>query len=140
MANRKEILNQLKLDLTKIQSGRGYLTDPVEIVHGITSFDFFNQRPAISFVMIGDEKDQEYYDDNRLRNMSVYLYAFADVELNNYDPIYDLAEDIETFLYSKDWTYTDQTLLGDVVITPGGVDNMRALCDTIIVIKYCQEL
>ena len=58
MANRKAILNQLKEDLTKIQSSRGYKTDPVEIAHGITSFDFFNQRPAISFVMIGDEKDQ----------------------------------------------------------------------------------
>jgi hypothetical protein len=140
MANRKAILNQLKVDLSKIQSGRGYFTDPVEIVHGIMGFDDFVQRPAISFVMIGDEKDQEYYDDNRLRNMSVYLYGFADVQLNNYDPIYDLAEDMETFLYSTDWTYTDNTLLGDVVITPGGTDNMRALCDTIIMIKYCQEL
>jgi hypothetical protein len=140
MANRKEILTQLKEDLSKIQSSRGYLTDPTEIAHGITSFDFFNQRPAISFVMIADEKDEEYYDDNRLRNMSVYLYAFADISLNNYDPIYDLAEDIETFLYSQDWSYTDQTLLGDVIITPGGVDNMRCMADTIIVIKYCQEL
>jgi hypothetical protein len=140
MPNRKTILNQLKEDLGKIQSSRGYLTDPVEIAHGITSFDFFNQRPAISFVMIADEVTDEYYDDNRFREMSVYIYCFADVELNNYNPIYDLAEDIETFLYSNDWSYTDNTLLGDVIITPGGTDNMRAMCDTIVQVKYCQEL
>ena len=140
MPSRKTVLNTLKDELSKIQTSRGYLTDPTEIIHGVTGFNDVVQRPTISFVMLADELIDEYYDDNRLRDMTIYIYGFADVELNNYDPIYDLAEDVETFLYSDDWSYTENTLLGDVIITPGGSDNMRALCEAIIVVKYCQEL
>jgi len=140
MPSRKTILNTLQDDLSKIKTSRGYLTDPTEIFQGVTGFDNIVQRPTISFVMLADEVTDEYYDDNRLRQMTIYIYGYADVELNNYNPVYDLAEDVETFLYSTDWSFTDNTLLGDIIITPGGSDNMRAMCEAIIVVKYCQEL
>ena len=140
MASRKQILDQLETDLKKIQTNNGYETDPVEIIHGFALFDDGIQTPVICFILTSDTKDQEHLDINRFRTISIYLYGWTDVSFRNYEPIYNLAQDVETFLMSTDWTYTDDTLLGDVIISPIGTDNNRCAFEVFVEIKYCQEL
>jgi hypothetical protein len=141
MANRKQILNQLHTDLGVIDSTGGvYLSDVHEIIHGIVSFDQIMVRPAIAYFMTSDEVDQEYLDDQRYRRMYVTVYGYADTCLENFDGIYNLAEDVERFFYSNDWTYTNQTLLGDIEIMTGGDDNTKSLFIMEIVIQYSQDL
>ena len=139
MTTRKEVLNQLKIDLAKIQTPN-YLSDIEEIVHGIVSFDQVLARPFLGYFMPGDEVTEEYMSNERQRSMSIVIYGYADTNLNNFDPIYDLAEDLEKFLYSSDWTYTDITLLGDIVIQTGGIENEKSVFDLEIRIIYDQTL
>lgn len=140
MANRKDILTQLKIDLQDHLHSPDYKSDPKEIVHGIVSFDGVISRPVIAYFMPGDEVTEEYFENTRQRQMTVIIYGYADTSLNNFDPIYDLAEDIEKFLYSEHWTYTDRTLLGTIVIDTGGIENEKSAFDMEVRIIYDQTL
>ena len=141
MANqRKDIIQQFKKDLeTSMNIAHGYKTDAVEFKLGIVSFDSFAQRPALGYWMFLDEKDEENYDTTRLRWLNFYMYGYTDDEnMTDYEAIYDFADDIEDFIYSTDWTYTDQTLTGDLIVTVGGVEEGRAMFDLIIRVAYYQ--
>lgn len=142
MADRNTIIKQFKTDIVEsIKSARGYDTDPNEVKLGIVSFDYFTQRPAIGYWMFMDTKDDEYLDDNRYRVLNFIVYGYADTDgLDDFDPIYELANDVEKFLMSTEWTYTDDTLLGDIVVTVGGVDNQRCMFDLVFQVQYVQEL
>lgn len=137
---RKDIIIQFKTDLDeKFSIANGYNTDAVEVRLGIVSFDQFAQRPALGYWMYLDEKDEELYDTQRLRWLNFYIYGYTDDEnMTNYERIYDFADDLEDFLYSSDWTYTDQTLLGDLIVTIGGVEEGRAMFDLIMRVAYYQ--
>jgi hypothetical protein len=140
MSTRSDIIKQLKTDINESMNiANGYKTDIVECRLGIVSFDQFAQRPAIGYWMYLDEKDEEHYDTTRLRWLNFYLYGYTDDEnMTDYEKIYDFADDIETFLMSTDWTYTDNTLLGDVIVSIGGVEEGRAMFDLIIRVAYYQ--
>jgi len=142
MADRNTIIKQFGIDLVdSVKSSRDYETDPAEVKLGIVSFDYFNQRPAIGYWMFMDTKDDEYLDDNRHRMLNFIVYGYANTDgLDDFDPIYELADDVEKFLMSSDWTYTDDTLLGDIVVTVGGIDNQRSMFDLVFQVQYVQEL
>jgi len=140
MSERSTIIKKFKSDLEeKFSIANGYKTDLVEVRLGIVSFDQFAQRPAIGYWMYLDEKDEENYDTTRLRWLNFYLYGYTDDEnMTDYEKIYDFADDIENFLMSTDWTYTDSTLLGDVIVSIGGVEEGRAMFDLTIRVAYYQ--
>ena len=143
MANeRSVIINQLKTDMVEsIKSSRGYEQDPTEVKLGIQSFDYFAQRPAIGYWMFSDTKDDEYLDEDRHRMLNFIVYGYADTDgLDGFDSIYQLADDVEKFLMSTDWTYTQDTLLGDIVVSVGGIDNQRCMFDLVFQVQYVQEL
>jgi len=142
MADRNTIIKKLGDDIReKISSVNGYDSDLSEVKLGIVSFDYFAQRPAIGYWMFMDTKDDEYLDDNRHRILNFIIYGYTDTDgLDGFDSIYNLANDIEKFLMSTDWTYTDCTLLGDIVVSVGGTDNQRCLFDLVIQVEYVQEL
>jgi hypothetical protein len=143
MANeRSVIINQFKTDMVdSIKSSRGYDSDLSEVKLGIVSFDYFAQRPAIGYWMFMDTKDDEYLDDDRHRMLNFIIYGYADTDgLDDFNPIYKLADDIEKFLMSTDWTYTEDSLLGDIVVTVGGIDNQRCMFDLVMQVQYVQEL
>ena len=138
---RKTILNQLKKDLQdNLHSSKGYNTDPVEIIEGIVSFDSVLQRPTVAYFMFSDNIIEEHLDNERERELNLLVYGYADVSLGDFDPIYDLADDIESFLYSTDWSYTDQSMLGTMNVIVGGIENDQAMCDLTIKIRYTQTL
>ena len=141
MANqRKDIIVQFKTDvIDKLSIANGYKTDLVEVRLGIVSFDQFAQRPALGYWMYLDEKDTEHYDTTRLRWLNFYIYFYTDDEnMTDYEQIYDFADDLEDFLMSSDWSYTDQSLLGDMIINIGGVEEGRAMGDLIMKVAYYQ--
>ena len=142
MSERNTIIKQLGTDMReKISPALGYDTAVMEVKLGIVSFDYFSQRPSIGYWMFMDTKDDEYLDDNRFRTLNFIIYGYTDTDgLDDFDSIYNFANDVEKFLYSTDWTYTDNTLLGDIVVTVGGTDNQRCMFDLTIQVKYCQEL
>jgi len=143
MANeRSVIIKQLETDMVdSIKSSRGYNSDLVEVKLGIVSFDYFAQRPSVGYWMFMDTKDDEYLDNDRHRMLNFIIYGYADTDgLDGYDPIYELADDVEKFLMSTDWTYTQDSLLGDIVVTVGGTDNQRCMFDLVFQVQYVQEL
>jgi len=142
MSLRNTIIKQFGTDvIDSIKSSRGYDTDPVEVKLGIYSFDYFAQRPSIGYWMFMDTKDDEYLDDDRHRMLNFIVYGYAETDgLDDFDQIYELANDVETFLMSTDWTYTQDSLLGDIVVTVGGVDNQRCMFDLTIQVQYVQDL
>ena len=142
MADRNTIIKKFGDDMRDhIKSINGYESDLVEVKLGIVSFDYFAQRPAVGYWMFTDTKDDEYLDDNRHRMLNFIIYGYTDTDgLDDFDPIYNLANDVEKFLMSTDWTYTDCSLLGDIVISVGGTDNQRSMFDLLMQVEYVQEL
>jgi len=142
MSTRKDIINQLKTDMVNAfdATNVSYM-NVTEVVCGIVNFDYFATRPAVAYWAFSDEKNDEYLDDERHRILNIIIYGYTDLNNvdQNYDDIYDLADDVERFLMSSDWTYTDCTLLGDIIVTVGGTDNQRCMFDLTIQVEYVQE-
>ena len=134
---RNTILKQLKEDLTdKLNSNNDYNSDP-SIVQGVVEFMDVHQYPTVAFYMFRDTVRAENMDDNRERTMTILIYGYAETHLNNFDNIHNLAEDVETFLYSDHWTYSDMTLLGDAEFDTA--DNERSRFTLLINIEYTQD-
>jgi hypothetical protein len=132
MSVRNNILKQLKTDLSKIKTSRDYLTDPAEVRRGIHMWEDFTIKPAISFWCY---KDQKF--EGTIRELFIYVYMYTDTDgLEDVDNIHNLADDVESFLYSSDHTYTDSTEVGDVVIYEGGIQDMASMAQLEITIKY----
>lgn len=133
MSQRNIILNQLKTDMkNKISTANGYSTTPAEIRRGIHMFDDFSLKPAISFWNYRDEKYEA-----TIRQLYIYVYMYTDTDgLGDVDSIYDLADDVETFLYSTDHTNTNGTEVGDITIYEGGTSDPACLAQLEITIKY----
>jgi hypothetical protein len=141
MATRMSIINQLKTDLEdKVKSVRGYTHDLFEVNLGIYNFDYYSAYPAVAYWAYSDEKDEEYLDDNRHRLLNFLIYGYHDTDgLNDFDKIYELADDIEKFLMSTDWTHSNCTIIDETVITVGGVDNQRCMFDLRFSVQYLQD-
>jgi len=141
MSARSDIIDAFKSDIEeKLTPGRGYNTSIMEVILGIVNFDDFSARPALGYWAFSDEKDQEFMDDNRYRILNIVIYGYTDTDgLSGYESIYNFADDVEKFLMSSDWTYTCQTMLGEIVITVGGSDNQRCMFDLTIQVSYIQD-
>ena len=141
MSTRMDIINQFKTDVVdSVKSSRGYNTDPVEVILGIINFDDIAMRPVLGYWAYSDEKDDEFMDDERRRVLNFIIYGYTDTDgLGDYEAIYNFADDIERFIMSTDWTYTDCTLLQEITITVGGSDNERCMFDLNIQVQYIQE-
>ena len=141
---RKTILEQIKKDLEdNLHSSNNYKSDPTQIIEGITNFDDAIQRPVIAFMLTSDTIMDEDLgaEDGRERILNLLFYGYEDASYNNYGPLYDLIDDVEKFLMNTtDFTYTDQTLLGNVSLWTGGVDFNRAYFTLEVQVYYTQTL
>jgi hypothetical protein len=114
MTVRNTILNTLKSEMEDyIKTSRGYNTDPVKVIRGVIIFEDVEQKPALSFWCFNEEN----------RFLHIYIYGFCDTDgYGDVDEIHKLLGDLEYFLYN-DFTYTDDTDIGDSIVYEGGVSD-----------------
>lgn len=124
MSERNTILNQLKTDMQDyLKSAMGYSSDPRKIIRGVRIFEDVEAKPAISFWCYNDERE-EAFSNTAYRFLHIYVYGFCDTDGygDNVDDIHNLLGDVEYFLYN-DFTYRDDTDVGDAIVYEGGVSD-----------------
>ena len=140
MSNRNTILIALKSDMEKyIKSSREYKMDPVEVTRGIRMFEDIEMKPAICFWCYRDESTGQFAGNDR-RFLYVYIYGYCDTDgYGDVDDIHNLASDVEYFLFN-DFSYTDDTLVGDFTIYEGGIRDPASFFELDIKIKYSNTI
>lgn len=136
MSQRNTILTALKSDMEDyIKSSRGYEMDPVEITRGIQMFEDIEMKPSICFWCYRDETDGQFASRDD-RWLHIYIYGYCDTDgYGDVDDIHNLASDVEYFLYN-DFSYTDDTFVGDFTIYEGGTQDPASMFELDIKIKY----
>jgi len=137
---RKTIINNLKKDLEEhLNSSEGYNTDVAEVRSGIYMWEDFKVKPAISIWAYEDEIEEYLMGRNKIRLLSIYLYAFAKTDIiSNNNVIYDFMEDIENFLESSHFTYYEDVIIGKTMVYTGGSQDQAAIGLLEIQVRYNQ--
>jgi len=120
--DRKDIINQIELDIkTKLNSSRGYNSDLVEFRVGVFDPTEFTMLPSAGMWLLEDIVEDDLMDNGIFRRLNLIIYAYVENDgYDTYESMYDLIADFEKFLYSDDFTFKSNTILGNVVITYGG--------------------
>ena len=121
---RSTIVDQLITDLeTKLNSNEGYKCDLTKVYRGYFQWDDIKQTPALAITVIGDDPYQDEFGSNvqSFRKLKLMTYGYSKSN-GTPQPIHDLLEDFESFLYSDDFTYRDYLVeqLGTVEVYEGG--------------------
>jgi len=122
---RMEILDQIEEDLkTKIIVTRGYNHTPVEVRRGLHKWTDFNDKPVVCFTVVRDEPDELSEAGSLARWIYIEFYGLAETDgLGETDVIHEVAQDVQNFLFSTDFTYTDVTEVGETLLKEGGVSD-----------------
>ena len=124
MTTRLSIVNQIEEDLKKIKISRGYKHEPVEIKRGLYRWVDFPTKPALCFSLYMDEDDVDSLSGDLARWLKLYFYGFIETDgLGDTTRVQEFEEDVENFLNSTDNTYKLNTLIGNVEIKEGGVND-----------------
>lgn len=140
MANRNTILKQIKTDFEKITVANGYNSNVKEVKSGIYSYGDIVQRPCIFYWAYKDAIEKHLMNNRISRILHIIVYGYADVDYNNDDKIYNLADDVETLLYSTDFTNTNKTWLGDITVFVGSKKIPAAMFSIEITVQYIRDL
>jgi len=106
------ILETLKSEMEdKLDPSGDYAKRPV-VKHGYyTLRDLKGQLPAVCFICYGEDLE-ELMDDDGISWIQVMIYGFAASDgIENKVDIKELAHDVMYFLYSDDFTYSDDTYI-----------------------------
>lgn len=138
LSERSTIILQLGEDMKKITSLNKYNSDLKEIVLGMPTFSYFTQRPAVTYWMFRDDKETDTHGNGEtFKWLNFIIRGYVDDSVKNgYRNILNLADDIENFIYSDHWTYTDETETGSMLIVPADIDKGRAELDYRIRVAY----
>ncbi len=126
MTTRLTVLNQIETDLNNnLHTANDYNWTPVEIKRGIHKWDDFIVKPVICFTLASDraDEDQEYGEDARWLEVFFYIYSQTDGS-ESPTQIHEMLEDLENFLQNTThFTYSNQTLIGDIEVLEGGISS-----------------
>ena len=109
-----------------MKTSRDYSLDVREVKRGVFTFSEMINKPAIGFKCYadrvrGDEEDGTFANRaDRFLHILIYGYTDTDGRGDDEESIYKLASDMEYFLYN-DFTYTDDTFVGDFDYIQGNV-------------------
>jgi hypothetical protein len=135
MSQRKVILETLKSELKeKIISSNNYNSDLAEVRWGVSVFEEFTSKPAISFWCFNDTSAGQFADRDD-RELNIYIYGFADTDGYTSDAIHDLLDDVLYFL-QNDFSFKEDVYVGNVVVYEGGVSDPALVFELTIKIKY----
>jgi len=134
--DRNTILTQLKSDmLDKMHVGNGYNFTPGEIKRGIYTYEQCSIKPAIYFWCYRDEAAGAFANCEE-RRLHIYIYGYCDTNyVSDNKDIHDLADDLEYFLYN-DFTYTDDTALGDAIVYESGENSTGSMFEIECRVRY----
>ena len=134
------IVNQLKEDLeNNLNIASGYSVDLVEVKSGIYLWDDFHIKPAVSIWAYKDEIEEYLMGRAKIRLLYFYIYAYSKTDgVGGTGDIYDFCEDIENFLESTHFTYSDDVIIGDSVIYTGGSQDQASIGQIEIQVRYKQ--
>jgi len=139
---RRTIIDQFKLDLQEnLNVASGYNTDVTEVRNGIYLWEDFSLKPSIAYWAYKDEiEGYEQGTRSRYRLLYFYIYCYHSTDgLTNTSDIYDMVEDVENFLESSHFTYSDDVILGDSIIYTGGSQDQAAIGQIEIQVRYKQS-
>jgi len=128
MATRNDILNQIKEDLKKyITVENDYSFTPQSVNRGVYSYnDFQGKYPSICFtfteeVPYEDDVYVKTYDDTDIKAMTIVFYGYArSDDAFNSEKIYDMVEDVETFIQSDSFTYYEDITINNLEVKEAG--------------------
>ena len=139
--DRKTIIERIKIDVDdKLKSSSGYNSDLVDFRIGVFDSDEFTMLPSAGLWMLEDVTEQDLMDDSIFRKLNLIIYAYVDSDgYDTYTNMYNLIADFEAFLYSDDFTYKKNTMLGNVVVTYGGTNEQIGMFVLNFSILYAQD-
>lgn len=126
MPTRLNIIDAVKNDLqNKFNTANGYIDITKDVIVGIPDSNKFPQRPCLGIWPFNDSITQENIGGDRERQLHFVIYGYTDKE----DDIHALSEAVERFLYSTDFTYSNDIMLDEegVTFTTGGVTGIVGL-------------
>jgi len=108
-------LVQLKTDFEdKLSTSNGYNTDLIDVKHGEYLYSEVIQVPILCFIVNNDVVNPDFLDETQRRVANMVIYGYVQ-STEDHLPLFNLVEDVIKFLNKKaDWTYTDDTIFGDV--------------------------
>lgn len=138
---RKDVLETLKEDLNKkLSVANGYNTEIQDIRIGMYVYEDFNILPAISFYCDVDEIEDYLMGRTRVRLMNIDLWLWSKSDgISNTTGIYDFIDDIENFLTSSDFTFSEDLIMGTTEIYVGGVQDQAQIGLIKFQVRYLQD-
>lgn len=139
--NRKTIVDRIKVDVDdKLKSSRGYNSDLVDFRVGVFDPTEFTMFPSAGLWMLEDIVEDDLMDNEVFRRLNLIIYAYVESDgYDTYTNMYNLITDFEQFLYSDDFTYKKNTILGNVVVTYGGTNEQIGMFVLNFSILYAQS-
>lgn len=126
MTDRLTVLEQIESDVrNNLHSGNDYNHTPAEVKRGIHKWDDFIVKPVVCFTMTADAPadEQAYGEDARWMTLVFYIYSQTDGN-GGTDQIFEMMEDLENFFQNTThFTYSNQTLIGDIEVKEGGTSD-----------------
>lgn len=126
--NKKIIVDQLETDLNTKFTEAALYNDIEEVKSGIFLWEDFNLYPSISFWAYEDIVEEYLMGRSRIMLLSFHLFCYAENDgIGGVGTIYEFCENIEKFLQSSDFTYSDDVIIGDSVIYTGGSQDRASI-------------
>jgi len=145
MNNRNTILNTIKDDLKKyLTVANGFSFTPHAVKRGVYAYNDLQTRlPSLCFtftqeVPYEDDTYPKTYDDVDIKAMSIMFYGYAKAnDAIDSDKIYDMVADLETFLQSSDFTYTEDLKINSIEVKEAGPSDtvLSFIMDVLIIVN-----
>lgn len=134
---KKVIVDKLKEDLEKKFNVANSYSKVEEVKSGIFLWDDFLLKPAISFWAYKDMVEEYLMGRNRIMLLHFYLYCYLENDgVGGVGDIYEFSENVEKFLQSSNFTYSDDVIIGDSVIYTGGSQDRASICQIEFQVRY----
>ena len=124
MSNRFDIMDQIKNDITShIKASLGYNYTPIEVRRGRYNWSDFNEYPSLSFSLYREHPDDSMEGGEDVHWVYIEFRGHHKNDGYNTDYIYNLLDDLESFLQSDDFTYSQYIHIDDILIKEGSISD-----------------
>jgi hypothetical protein len=139
--NRLDILEAIKANIQdKLTSANGYKHTPVEVRRGNYNWMDFSVKPVVCFTIYEDDVEEEdTFGIESIRKLGLAFYIYADDNTREQKLIHELTDDLQNFLHSDDFLYSNNLLIGKISIKEGSTTDPMNASMLEAVIRYQTE-